>query len=192
MRAQAARAPTRGGKRKRSRARAIPAHSVARRYIQGYVGAFLRDGFGASGLVLQIAHEIAAALPEIFRGLRVTQAWAYKYDEAHARGIDAHADQAKVSVNLWITDDAANVGGDDAPGGLVVYDRKPPAEWSFAQANSATDDIDAFLEGGGSVRIPYRWNRCLLFRGERFHRTDALRFRPGYRSRRINVTFLFN
>ena len=98
MRAQAARAPTRGGKRKGSRARAIPAHSVARRYIQGYVGAFLRDGFGASGLVLQIAHEIAAALPEIFRGLRVTQAWAYKYDEAHARGIDAHADQAVVSA----------------------------------------------------------------------------------------------
>ena len=101
------------------------------------------------------AHEIAAALPEIFRGLRVTQAWAYKYDEAHARGIDAHADQAKVSVNLWITDDAANVGGDDAPGGLVVYDRKPPAEWSFAQANSATDDIDAFKAHLDSCGVAY-------------------------------------
>ena len=53
---------------------------------KGYVGAFLADGFGASGLVLQIAHEIAAAVPELFAGLRLTQAWAYKCDDDDEEG----------------------------------------------------------------------------------------------------------
>ena len=142
--------------------------------------------------MLQVAHEIAAALPTLFRGLRLTQAWAYKYDEAHAGGIDAHADEAAVSVNLWITPDDANVGGDDAPGGLVMYESKPPGAWSFVDANTDLPRISTLLEHAASVRIPYKWNRAVLFKGERFHRTDAMRFRPGYRNRRINLTFLYN
>lgn len=38
------------------------------------------------------------------------KAWAYKYDNTgHERGIDPHADAGAVSVNLWLTDDDANL-----------------------------------------------------------------------------------
>lgn len=42
-----------------------------------------------------------------------------------------------------------------------------------------------------SVKVPYRQNRCVLFNSNLFHHTDHLHFRPGYRTRRINITLLY-
>ncbi len=41
------------------------------------------------------------------------------------------------------------------------------------------------------LRVPYRANRCLIFQSRLFHQTDLIRFKAGYRNRRINVTLLF-
>ena len=205
-----------------------------RNYIQGYQGAFLNSGFGASGLVLQIAHELKDTFSTILDGLQLRQAWAYKYSGGHPRGIDPHSDDATVSVNCWITADEANL--DPRTGGLVVYAATPPEDMAFAEANQGTaavqkllggetvhelhdrgagmpvlDSVQAQLarerEGGGgggggggeeggappaAVRIAYRQNRCVLFSGRRFHQSDAMRFKRGYKNRRINLTFLFS
>lgn len=50
--------------------------------------------------------------------------------------------------------------------------------------------------GGGSgvevVDIPYRQNRCTIFRSNLLHETaPSLHFKPGYANRRINLTFMF-
>ena len=41
------------------------------------------------------------------------------------------------------------------------------------------------------VVIPYKQNRAVLFSSKLFHETDASRFKPGFKKRRINVTLLF-
>ena len=46
-------------------------------------------------------------------------------------------------------------------------------------------------EGGSSVRVPYRQNRCAMFNSALLHETDEFRFKEGYENRRINLTLLF-
>jgi hypothetical protein len=40
--------------------------------------------------------------------------------------------------------------------------------------------------------VPYRQNRCVIFRSALVHQTDStMTFRRGFANRRINLTFLF-
>ena len=163
------------------------------RHAGGYVGAFFEDGFAAP-LLLQIAEELRAAMPDIFKDYPLLQLWAFKYD-TQLDGIDLHADIAKVNVNFWITPDDANLDPDG--GGLLLWDKKAPPEWGIDEFNTSSADgqakIRAWLDEQGAqvVKVPYRENRAVIFDSDLFHRTDALRFKPGYENRRINVTMLF-
>ena len=51
-------------------------------YENGYIGAFLGDGF-ASPLLLQIAEELRRRFPRIFGTHRLTQAWAFTVSYTH-------------------------------------------------------------------------------------------------------------
>lgn len=65
-----------------------------------------------------------------------------------------------MTVNLWLSPDHCNL--DPSSGGLLVYDRLPPEDWSFEQANRDTPRIHDWLgpnasftrvgEGGGGRR----------------------------------------
>lgn len=160
-------------------------------YENGYLGAFLGDGF-ATPLLLQIAEELRLRFPRIFRHHRLTQAWAFKQDNAR-RGLNIHADAAAVNVNFWITPDEANL--DPETGGLVVYDKEAPADWNFAAYNSEHNrpKIMEWLSASGAqiIRIPYRTNRAVVFNSDLFHETDHIRFKDDYLSRRINITLLY-
>lgn len=160
-------------------------------YENGYIGAFLGDGF-ASPLLFQIADELRTTFPRIFTHHRLTQAWAFKHDSAR-RGLNIHADAAAVNVNFWITEDAANL--DPETGGLVVYDREAPSEWNFKEYNSDRNKprILAWLNEAGAqaIRIPYRANRAVVFNSDLFHETDEISFKDDYVSRRINITLLY-
>jgi hypothetical protein len=156
---------------------------------QGYLGAYFSDGL-ATPLTAQIAEELPRRLPGIFAGAGMAQMWAYKYD-SRMSGIALHADFAAVNVNFWITPDDANL----SPGrsGLVLYDRRAPADWDFATYNTDQRSIRRFLRDSGAreIVIPYRCNRAIIFNSDLFHRTDDFRFRAGYADRRINVTMLY-
>lgn len=160
-------------------------------YDNGYLGAFLGDGF-ASPLLLQIAEELRLAFPRIFKQHRLTQAWAFKQDSAR-RGLSLHADAAAVNVNFWITPDEANLNPEK--GGLIVYDKEAPADWNFAAYNSEQNKpkILEWLNqsGANTIRIPYRANRAVVFNSDLFHETDEITFRDDYASRRINITLLY-
>lgn len=160
-------------------------------YDNGYLGAFLGDGF-ATPLLLQIAEELRQAFPGIFKDHRLTQAWAFKQDSAR-RGLSIHADAAAVNVNFWITPDEANLNPEK--GGLVVYDKEAPADWNFAAYNSEQNKLK-ILEwltqaGAQTIRVPYRANRAVVFNSDLFHETDDVMFRDDYLSRRINITLLY-
>ena len=156
---------------------------------RGYLGAYLVDGFGTA-LALQIADELRRRLPGIFRGHRLNQLWAYKYD-SRLQGIPTHADFAAVNVNFWLTPDAANRNPES--GGLIVHKARAPSGWAFRAYNADGARMARFLaeHRGGTVAIPYRRNRVVIFDSDLFHHTADLDFRPGYENRRINVTMLF-
>lgn len=160
-------------------------------YENGYLGAFLGDGF-ATPLLLQIAEELRVRFPRIFKQHRLTQAWAFKQDNAR-RGLTIHADAAAVNVNFWITPDEANLNPEK--GGLVVYDKEAPREWNFAAYNSEQNKpkILEWLNRSGAqtIRIPYRANRAVVFNSDLFHETDDITFKDDYLSRRINITLLY-
>jgi tetratricopeptide (TPR) repeat protein len=159
----------------------------------GYVGAYLQEGFNCP-LLIQLAEALPRALPGIFRGHVPMQLWAYKYDSGLA-GIDMHADFAAVNVNFWITPDEANL--DPESGGLVLWDKEAPADWGPDEYNTydaaQQRRIREFLEESGArtTVVPYRQNRCVVFNSDLFHRTDDIHFRDGYEDRRINITMLY-
>ncbi len=160
-------------------------------YEDGYIGAFLGEGF-SSQLLLQVAEELRTAFPGIFHRHRLLQAWAFKQDSAR-RPLKIHADAAAVNVNFWITPDEANL--DPASGGLIVWDKEAPREWDFKAYNSTAfqPKIREFLKQSGAspVKVPYRENRALVFNSDLFHESDTCVFRDDYESRRINITFLY-
>lgn len=160
-------------------------------YEDGYIGAFLGEGFSSS-LLLQVAEELRTAFPGIFHQHRLLQAWAFKQDSAR-RPLKIHADAAAVNVNFWITPDDANL--DPASGGLIVWDKEAPRDWDFKVYNSTAfqPKIREFLNQSGAspVKVPYRENRALVFNSDLFHESDTCTFRDDYESRRINITFLY-
>jgi tetratricopeptide (TPR) repeat protein len=160
-------------------------------YENGYIGAFLGDGF-ASPLLFQISEELRLKFPRIFRHHRLTQAWAFKQDSTR-RGLNIHADAAAVNVNFWITPDDANLNPNS--GGLVVYDKEAPREWNFKEYNSDRNKpkILAWLKdvGAQAIKIPYRANRAVVFNSDLFHESDDISFKQDYCNRRINITLLY-
>jgi len=158
-------------------------------YKFGYVGAFPQDGFASISL-FAVAEQLETALGEAFDGYQLAQWWAFEYD-TRLPGTDIHGDDADFSLNLWITPDSANL--DPTTGGLVVWDKTAPSDWSFDDYNSGGDRVRQFLEdeNAESSVIPYRENRAVLFEGHLFHKTDDFTFAPGFENRRRSVTLLF-
>jgi tetratricopeptide (TPR) repeat protein len=158
-------------------------------HIGGFVASYLEDGL-ACPLVLQIADEIRGAFPELLEKHPLTQAWAFKGLQSKA-AIDAHADDAAVSINFWVTPNQANLNPDRS--GLVVCQVPPPAEWQVRDYDADKAPIAEFLErhAGSNLIVPYRENRAVLFESRLFHRSDAPEFAAGYENHRINLTLLF-
>ena len=159
-------------------------------YANNYLGAFANRGFN-SPLHLQLARELKQRMPRVFQDYLLTQLWGFKYEPAVTRGINVHADFAKVNLNFWIAPSEHNL--DPACGGLKVYDVPAPEDWTFEQYNIDSALIYQFLEQHRAkcVTVPHRCNRAVLFNSALFHETDTIRFVDSYESRRVNMTYLF-
>ncbi|MEK9644742.1 MAG: tetratricopeptide repeat protein [Alphaproteobacteria bacterium] len=157
-------------------------------HIDGFVASYLEDGL-ACPLILQIADEVRARFSDLLRDLPLTQAWAFKGLRSR-EPIDLHADDGAVSLNFWVTPDAANL--DPGTGGLLVYPDPPPAGWRMTDYDADREKIrSAVAQLGAPVRIPYAANRAVLFDARLFHGSDSPHFADGYENRRINVTLLY-
>ena len=155
-----------------------------------YLGSFAERGF-ISPIHLKIATELQQKLPSLFGPHKLTKFWAFKYDSTLGKGINVHADQAVHNLNFWITPDEYNE--DKNSGGLKVYDAIAPSDWNFDQYNKNTDKIYKFLNDNNAncTKINYKFNRAVLFNSDYFHETDKINFKEGYKTRRINITYLF-
>merc|ERR1712238_92253 len=92
------------------------------------------SGF-ATPLLAQLAGDFREMFPELLCDLPLVHVWAFKYaDEVHD-GINTHADEAAVNVNVWLTPGENN--RDEAGGGLVIFDANVLGSGlSFADYNS--------------------------------------------------------
>jgi hypothetical protein len=109
-------------------------------------------------------------------------------------GINLHADEAAVNINIWVSMDGSDLQEDDYGGGLVVYTAKPKSEWNFKSYNTNTDFvIKELLEPSNfaNVTVKHQPNRCVMFDSALFHQTQKYRFKQGYENGRINLTLLF-
>lgn len=159
-------------------------------YPDKYLGAFANRGF-ISRLHLALAEELRRAMPRVFLDYGLTQLWGFKYDSTLGKGINVHADFAKVNLNFWITPDENNLAPE--VGGLKLYDVPSPEDWSFVDFNVNKGKIYEFLERhhAKTIVVPHGCNRAVLFNSALFHETDRLQFREGYETRRVNITYLF-
>jgi hypothetical protein len=158
-------------------------------HIRGFLASYLEDGL-ACPLLLQIVDELRQAFPKLLGCLPLTQAWAFKAME-RAGSIDVHADDAAISVNLWMTPAEANLEGEH--GGLGVCLVPPPRDWSLGSYGDDRERAVSFLEHHRDkiVIVPYRENRAVIFSSRLVHYSDAPVFKEGYENHRINITLLF-
>jgi len=81
-------------------------------------------------------------------------------------------------------------------GGLILWDKLPPADWSFKDYNSinGSKKIEKMLIDNNISKkvIPYKENRAVIFNSKLFHSTDFFDFKDTYENRRINITFLYD
>ncbi|WP_420404372.1 tetratricopeptide repeat protein [Nisaea sp.] len=156
----------------------------------GYLGAYYRSGFN-DPLLFAIGRGLRERLPRILGPHGLKLMWAYKYDQ-HMSGINPHADFAAVNVNFWINHAESNL--DPETGGLLVFRKPAPQDWTFERYNTApAEEIYEALgeDRNNPIRVANRENRALLFDSRLFHETDRFSFRDGYIHRRINITMLF-
>ena len=166
----------------------------------GFLGAYFNHDL-AHPLLVKIAHDIADKYSYIVCGRSIKQIWSYKYVSDWHRGMETvgssgtslHADSASVNVNIWITPDEANL--DASSGGLVLWEgTRAPSDMSFEKYNQDPVAVRKWLDQGpDTVRrvVPYKSNRMVMFDSQLFHETDKMRFKDGYKNRRINLTFLY-
>lgn len=157
-----------------------------------YLAAYGRDGL-SQPLLYQIAEELRANLPAIFRDLPVLKLWIFKNNQFPI-GVRTHADCAAINIVFWITPDEANL--DPESGGLVLYDVEAPEHMSDDEVNQFCTDqtkLHEFLQQNMTAKhkITYRQNRVTIFNSKLYHETDQLNFKPGYRHRRINLNLVF-
>jgi hypothetical protein len=160
-----------------------------RSYRRGYLGAYPESGF-ASPLLLQLAAELKAALPELLGEHHLTYWWSFVCQ--HQRpGTDIHADQSDISLNFWITPDRANLA--PGSGGLEMWNVAAPPDWTFNDYNADGTRIRVHLSqiGARQTSFAYAENRGLLFHGMLFHETSPCHFAEGFENRRRNITMLF-
>ena len=169
-------------------------------YGRGYLGAFRESGFSPQTLST-LSLEMVTHMPNIFDDVNkrnLSQMWAFKY-ESKCPGIDIHADFAAVNVNFWITPTKANRDYDEEKdigktGGMWIWDTGAPPDWDFTRYNG--DDKTEVLKlleekDSSAVYVPYKYNRCVMFDSNLFHKTADVNFLPGFDNKRINVTMLF-
>lgn len=124
----------------------------------------------------------------ILKNLKYTRSWSFVYDTI-CRGVPPHADSSKFNCNIWVTPDECV--SDKTKNGLIIFKKFADPKWSHEQYNKNANFIKGYLSGSNYVRIPYRFNRAIIFPGKAFHTTAEVHMKTGKENRRVNYTFLF-
>ena len=115
--------------------------------------------------------------------------WSFLYNNV-GRGVSTHADPSFINVNIWVTPDECVE--DHNKNGLRIYKKSAPKNIPLEYYNSGNHPWTIkFLKKSKYDRIPYKYNRAIIFRGNTFHSTDNVHMKQGQENRRVNYTFLY-
>jgi hypothetical protein len=167
----------------------LSSNAWSRPNSDGYIGALPEDGF-APAVLAQIIEELPDLYRSIFKGHKFKRLAAFRYSST-GRGLRCHADNAAINVNFWVTPNEANRDKDS--GGLAIWNAKPPRTWTAAKRNGDAMACEAIAlqEGGAPIRIPYRYNRAVIFDSDLLHATDTFSFHDGIANSRISISLLY-
>jgi|TARA_B100000073_G_C23504865_1_gene481299 hypothetical protein len=165
--------------------------ALSERYVNlyhknGYKASDFDNGNTAFGISPQAVCEIKRRAP-LLKNYKYVRSWSFVYDNI-CSGVNAHADTSTYNINWWATPDECV--HDHNKNGLIIF-KKHSYELSYEQYNIEQNFIDNYLSGSKSVKIPYKFNRAIIFPGRMFHKTDEVHMKSGKENRRINYTFLF-
>lgn len=124
-------------------------------------------------------------------GMSCVSAWCFLYN-AVCDGVPIHADDGKVTVNIWLTPTSHVI--DEEKNGLRLFNVSAPSSWSFETANGDPCRIRKYIEKqkGVSYVIPYEYRRVVVFPSNTFHETDQVHTKAGKTQRRLSCTLLFS
>ena len=142
----------------------------------------------ASNIIKEIAKDFVAPSLALLEERKYIRSWSFTY---HSRcpGVLPHADPSFLNINVWVTPN--NAIEDRSKNGLILYRKKAPKDWTWREYNQDRRKIKDFLKGVKYDRIPYKFNRAVIFPGNTFHATDSVHTNPGDENRRVNYTFLY-
>tara|TARA_B100000287_G_C20456938_1_gene711751 strand:+ start:207 stop:821 length:615 start_codon:yes stop_codon:yes gene_type:complete len=140
--------------------------------------------------------ELISEKVSLVQSLKYDRSWCFVYDNI-ARGVHPHADPSSnlndptfITVNTWITPDSSV--DDTNKNGLILYEKTADGMSPDLYNNPDINIIKDFLKDSEYVRIPYKYNRAVIFKSHHFHTTDNVHMKPGHQNRRISYTFLYN
>ena len=128
-------------------------------------------------------------VPKISLAEKYLRSWSFVYENV-SRGVQPDADPSFINVNIWVTPDECVY--DHNKNGLILYRKKCPKDWPWEVYNRDLTRIEDYLKDSEYARVPYRYNRAVIFRGETFHSTDSVHMKPGPENKRVNYTFLYD
>jgi hypothetical protein len=125
----------------------------------------------------------------ILKDKKYQRSWSFLYNTI-CRGVNIHADPSTFNVNVWVTPNYCVE--DRNKNGLILFKKMASSSMTWKQYNGDDFVINEYLKGAKYVRIPYKFNRAVIFPGKTFHTTDFVHMKPGHNNKRINYTFLFD
>lgn len=139
----------------------------------------------------RVAQELKTNLPDLLDGYEFVRCWAFMHQRN--AGLKVHADNGAITVDLWVTPDECNL--DPTTGGLIFFDVQRKPHQMIHEFNTVEWAEQYFREetGGQSTRVPYRFNRAVVFDAGTFHESDTVNFDgQGAETYRINLSLLFD
>ncbi len=130
-------------------------------------------------------------VPKIPLAEKYLRSWSFVYDNV-ARGVLPHSDPSFINVNIWVTPDECVE--DFNKNGLRIYRKPSPITWDKLPEDydgHHSSEIKSYLKHSKYDRIPYKYNRAIIFKGNTFHSTDNVHMKHGEENRRVNYTFLY-
>jgi hypothetical protein len=115
------------------------------------------------------------------------RSWSFIYKN-FSRGVLPHADPSTYTLSVWVTPDESIL--DWRENGLNIYMVKPIADNDTNYTNGH-EYIYSIIKDVNPVKIPYRYNRAILFDSRYIHSSDNVSMKSGLENRRVSYTYLF-
>lgn len=159
------------------------------KFHDNYIGYSAIDYNLEDSLTKQIVDDLYSKSEKLFGNF--VRAWSFVYDN-EASGVDIHSDPSNYNINIWVTPNESVK--DKYSNGLNVYNVMVPKEANRAMYNKNIDNyLKDLVYANPHVifRIPYRFNRAILFDASLPHETDKVSMLPGQENKRVSYTMLY-